>query len=266
MKEYNFWNYNFQFELHEKSELTSNLIRQYGCSVDMECVYAYTKFLNKEDIYVDLGANIGWELMFAAQMTNQCIAVEPDKDNATLLRKNLDANQMNNVIVAECAVSDSIGKAQLFSSNDNFGNHILNPMYISEEHDSHYEVPVETLDSLFAQLNVDQSKIKLIKMDIQGSESYALNGGKEFFSKYRPKIIFEYSPFHLKQCGSSPFDILSFIDKYDYRPFFFTKIDIVNPVFNMVPLDFLEIVKETPRLLEQASYENFCLIHSSELV
>lgn len=265
MKEYNFWNYSFKFELHEKSELTSNLIRQYGCSVDMECVYAYTKFLGKDDIYIDLGANIGWETMFASKMAGQCVAVEPDRDNAELLKKNLLANNMDNVIVAECAVSNTQGKAQLFSSNDNFGNHILNPMYISEEHSSHYEVPAETLDSLFEQLQLDQSKIKLIKMDIQGSEAYALQGGSKFFAQHHPKIIFEYSPFHLKQCGSSPFDILSFIDKYDYRPFFFTKIDIVNPVFNMVPLSFHEIVKETPRLIEQASYENFCLIHSSEL-
>ena len=74
-------------------------------------------------------------------------------------------------------------------------------------------------DDFLIEHNIHAGKIKLIKLDIQGSEVKALKGMEEFLKKYRPKIILEYSPIHLKLCGASPFDVLSFIDRYDYIPF-----------------------------------------------
>jgi hypothetical protein len=81
------------------------------------------------------------------------------------------------------------------------------------------EIACTTLDEYIEKNNIDASKIKLIKMDIQGSEPKALDGMKNLIKKYKPAIILEYSPHHIKLCDSSPFDILAFIDKNDYIPY-----------------------------------------------
>jgi FkbM family methyltransferase len=267
---YDWFNTPFKFKLHEKSELTSDLIRQYGCSVDMEAVYSYYHLCSKDDIFIDMGANIGWHTMYAAALAKSVIAIEADKDNVLLLNENLAANNIQNVTVVNKAIGAQDRQCFLYHSKDNYGNHLVDPVYINDEHTEYGRIDMVTLDSLLSEMiikdNLDPSKIKLIKMDIQGSEAAAFRGAEGFFASHKPRIVIEYAPFHLKQCGASPFDIFSFIDRYGYRPYIIDQIDVYNPHFKLTPVSLGWLVDKTKELMSTNAYKDLCLIHESDTI
>ena len=63
-------------------------------------------FLRDQDLFIDVGANLGWHAVHAAQHPSVEIvmAFEPDPFNAWLLDRNLTANGIENAIVSNAAV------------------------------------------------------------------------------------------------------------------------------------------------------------------
>ena len=66
-------------------------------------------------IFVDVGANIGWHAIHAAQhkTVETVVAFEPDAFNAWLLDRNLSLNGIGNVVVNTCAVGARPGLIRL---------------------------------------------------------------------------------------------------------------------------------------------------------
>jgi len=84
------------------------------------------RHLQRGDVYVDVGANIGYYTLVAAQrvgVTGKVIAYEPDPDNFALLKANVERNNLSNVTLFPFALHDTGGEGQLFLSGDNFGDH-----------------------------------------------------------------------------------------------------------------------------------------------
>ena len=77
---------------------------------------------------IDLGANIGYFTLLLAQLVGQdgqVVAFEPDPENFQLLERNVRANGYTNVAVRREAVADYSGRAPLFLSDVNPGDHGL---------------------------------------------------------------------------------------------------------------------------------------------
>jgi hypothetical protein len=144
----------------------------------------------------------------------------------------------------KAALGDYTGFTELSHCSNNFGDHI-----ISSTLENRTQVECTTLDDLFNNAHIDQSRIKLMKFDIQGYEPYALQGMKNFLKNYRPPIIIEYSPIHLKLCNASPFDILAFIDKYDYVPFNIKEEETQNINNILEPVSINQIMSYTQEVL-----------------
>jgi FkbM family methyltransferase len=96
-------------------------------------------------IVVDVGANVGWHTLHAAQHRNveAVVAFEPDLFNACLLDRALSENKVDNVIINVCAVGAESGVARLFRyKNSNYGRHTL----ITDHGYGSRSVPVVDLD------------------------------------------------------------------------------------------------------------------------
>lgn len=264
VREYNVLGRQFKFELHQDDELTSNMIRWWGYNIEPETVYIYNFLLKPGDVFLDIGANIGWNTVFASfavESHGSVYAFEPEDKNFFRLENNISLNNLGNVIPIKMALSDKTGLGKLSKSNNNFGNHILNANGINvSTHPDIVDVEVSTLDDIIQQYKIDPARIKLIKLDTEGSEIAVLQGGSRFIKEYRPNIIFEFSPSLLKICGYSPFDVLSFIDRYDYTPYVINDINIDNPKYELTPIDMDNLVHLVKKLsLKYQAYKNIFL-------
>lgn len=180
------------------------LILDAGDSLDLSLTGVYeeqeTKFL-KEFIkpgwcVVDIGAHIGYYTIMLSKLVGESgkvYAFEPDKKNYQLLQKNIKLNNCNNIITYDCAIAEQNGKANLIISKTNSGGHML------EYSNRGIPIQTKTLDSF-------DIKPNFIKMDIEGSEYYAIQGMKETL-KNNPTILIEFDA-KLQRYPEEFFDLL----------------------------------------------------------
>lgn len=264
IKNYNLLGHEFEFEIHDDNELTSNIIRQYGCNIDMEAINAFQYLLRKGEIFLDIGANIGWQTIFGSRIVGdngKVYSFEPDEKNYAVLERNIQLNNLSNVVAVQQALADIEYTGALYSSTINFGNHVLDPAFLDPRvHSTHNKVSVTTLDKFLETNNIDIKKIGLVKIDVEGSEHRVLAGGEKFFSQQRPNIILEFSPSQMRQCGRSVFDIFSFIDRLGYSPYQIEKIDITKPHYRVKPLTFADLLQLTQMIMNTTEYRDLLLL------
>jgi len=176
--------------------------------------------INKGDIIIDIGANIGYYTLIFAGLVGEngkVFAFEPDPDNFALLNKNVKENKFENVVLINKAVSDKNGKTKLYLSENNKGDHRI---YDSGENRRSIMVDVVCLDDF---LKDYKDKINFVKMDIQGAEGNALKGMAGIIKNNKKiKILTEFWPMGLnnfyfdsrkflgllEDCGFSLYNIL----------------------------------------------------------
>lgn len=132
----------------------------------------------KQEIYLDLGAYNGDTVQEFLELTDgsyrKIIAVEPDRRNFKKLEK-LHETLRDNFVTCQKGIwsqseekgfSDSGGRqSTLMAGQKNI-------------------IPVDTIDNICG-----DDPVTYIKMDVEGAEKEALNGGRAVISKYRPKIL-----------------------------------------------------------------------------
>jgi FkbM family methyltransferase len=125
------------------------------------------KRINKGDVVVDLGGNIGIFNRWAySEGAEKVISFEPDKRYYELLSLNADPRS----ILFNAAISDSLGEIELHESDHLGGSNLFG----TEENSNKYNVRTYTLDYLFESSLID--KIDFLKIDIEGAEHHALKG------------------------------------------------------------------------------------------
>jgi FkbM family methyltransferase len=82
--------------------------------------------ITKDSIVVDVGAHIGSFSVMAAQTASKVIAFEPDPDNFQMLRKNIELNNLRNILIYPIAVSGHNGYQEMYLFKDgSTGSHSL---------------------------------------------------------------------------------------------------------------------------------------------
>ena len=151
------------------------------------------RLLRPGDAFVDVGANVGFFTLLAATLVGphgKVIAFEPNSDNCDLLRHSLAQNKLNNVRLHQTAVAEAAGQIALSSGGADSNARIMRPeeLHGLQEHFAHVEAV--TLDEALQ----GESRIDLIKMDIEGAEPRAWQGMQAVLRNHRPALISEYSP------------------------------------------------------------------------
>lgn len=131
---------------------------------------------------IDCGAFTGNTILLFNQVLKpkKIIALEPDPANFQKLKQTLKTNSLNHVLALQTAVSSSKKTVNL-ALPGTAGAH-LSPQQTHQP-----LVPVNTIDNLVKKHKLQN--IKLIKMDIEGSELEALKGAKKTIQKHQPTLI-----------------------------------------------------------------------------
>jgi FkbM family methyltransferase len=148
--------------------------------------------IDPHSLVVDIGANIGVFSLYAAHSNaRRVLAYEPNRESFDCLRRNIQANHLEEVIEPHrLAVSSVAGEEVMFPRTSSPYNAIA-----MGEGDSDYEV-VETID-LSAMLG-DTAQVDLLKLDCEGSEYDILLKSDENLLSRIDKIRLE---FHLGREG-----------------------------------------------------------------
>jgi FkbM family methyltransferase len=157
--------------------------------------------LKPGDVLLDIGANIGYHTVHGARAvgpSGRVISIEPARDNARLLRRNVAENGFDNVTVFECAAGESTGRLSLYEDEENKGDH--RSYGIAGR--SGYEVDVRAMDDILDEL---QLRPQLVKIDIQGFEYFAIKGLQRHFRAAETCVLIsEFWSKGLRAAGVEP--------------------------------------------------------------
>lgn len=144
-------------------------------------------FVRSGDIVLDCGANIG---VFVRESLNagakKVVAIEPAPENLECLRRNFTPEiAQGRVVVYPKGVWD---KDDFLSLNIDHGNSAADSFVMHPEHSTGTteKFPLTTIDKLTGELGLE--RVDFIKMDIEGAEVRALNGGRATIARYHPRM------------------------------------------------------------------------------
>jgi FkbM family methyltransferase len=141
--------------------------------------------IEKSDIVVDIGANIGYYAIPEAMKAHYVYAIEPISANNRLLQVNIGNNRLKNIEVYGIAVGDDDRADYInVSSMRNMCSMIKKDGY--REYLDKELVYVRSLDSFMA----DKPYPTVVRMDVEGYELQVLRGMKELLAQNKPMKLF----------------------------------------------------------------------------
>jgi len=138
-------------------------------------------------VIIDVGAHIGKYPILASKFTQgKVIAIEPSKENFSILKKNIQLNKSKNVLAVNLAVTNLNKKVKLYKG-DTSGHYTLKLISPSWQW-----VNGITLDYLLKKLKIP--KVDLVKIDVEGAELDVIEGFKRYLTSHRvDKMVIEIS-------------------------------------------------------------------------
>lgn len=137
-------------------------------------------FLRKEDLFLDIGANVGTFTVLASGVREATTwAFEPDPAALHALTRNIELNGLcDRVVVHDCALGDRDG-SELFTAGLDTMNRIAS---VGEENTR--VVSVRMIDEL-----IGERRPVMIKMDVEGYEESVVRGAKHLLGRGDVKIV-----------------------------------------------------------------------------
>ncbi len=162
--------------------------------------------LEKTGIAIDVGANLGGVTYLLSKKFDTVIAFEPSNSTFNSLRKNVELNNLNNVIIEKIACSNKTGTSQMFK------NHYHGHSSLVKRRNLKWKELVKTirLDEYLKTNNI--TELEFLKVDVEGHELSVFLGLGEFLNPEKVKtIVFEHIQSTQKDLVESRelFDLLS---------------------------------------------------------
>lgn len=134
----------------------------------------FLHFLRADDLFLDVGANIGsYTVLAASAAGSRCVAVEPVPSTFERLMDNLLINRLSERAEAHRVALGSSRGTLRFSTDLDTMNHVVDESYVGAQQ----AVPVLTLDELLG----ERAPIAM-KIDVEGFEREVLRGAPRFLS------------------------------------------------------------------------------------
>jgi FkbM family methyltransferase len=141
---------------------------------------------------IDVGANLGYYALLAAAMLDgrgRVHAFEPEPAVFSGLCRNAELSGLQNLRIAQAAVSDKDGHATLFlpaTPGDRMSSSLLPDM---TEHGGEVRCRTVRLDTYCASSGID--RVDLLRIDAEGAEAKVLTGMGALLDRWSPDIVCE---------------------------------------------------------------------------
>ena len=192
---------------------------------------------------LDIGANVGiYAIPLAVAFPDVTVhAFEPNSVAMKQLSENSRLNNLKNLKVHSCAISDCMGESNFYQFDDVTSLSSLN-CDAAEIHGKPVtrKVKIETVDH-FLMDNAEQ-KVSFVKIDVQGAELEVLCGARGVIGRDLPIILFEHEDKHFKTpelAQTKKNAIAELLGGLGYRTLYLTRYNhrLLFPVNWKQPLD-----------------------------
>ena len=217
-KDKNFMTHDFNlYKSFEKKE-TINILKA------LEFYRVKNNIFNNKDIFIlDIGGNIGWYPSFLGRFGYSILTFEPFERNYYILKKNYCMLNNSNVVIITKGLDKKEKQCDYYIHANNTGNGMIicDKKYMKNKllrrvFKKSSQVSLTKLSNFFPYLS--NKNIALIKIDIEGGERNAIEGGIEIINKYHvPFIIIEFSPTFLKEHGTNPKKFIELFVENGYK-------------------------------------------------
>ena len=223
-----FFNKNFNMYVYNHPDWVSNSISnghswestETSMLIDALKYYSSLKNISNDNIYIiDIGANVGWYTFSLANCGYQVLSFEASVVNNYILRKNFCLNQNLNITLINKGLYTEEKKCDYYLNEGNIGN----GMIVCDKNDNVSSEFIKSSESYLTKLSnyiefLSTKNLALIKIDIEGSEEKAIQGGIELISNYHvPFIFLEYNPKVLIMHGTDPMKFLEMFEMNGYK-------------------------------------------------
>jgi FkbM family methyltransferase len=212
--------------------------------------------LKPGDVFVDVGANVGYYSLLAAQAvgdTGHVIAFEPSPTVRGRLAANIDRNGLGaRITVHGVAAGAAPGSVTMFlATPDNLGQTSTrqSPGFTSEG-----EVEVRRVDDCVSE--ADCGRVTFVKVDTEGDELAAVHGAQGLLAAMPAgaMVLIEVDEPRMRERGGTPRDVFDLMSSHGYRPFSISneydvksyvhpKSAVLEPIDDVVPIGDVVFIK-----------------------
>ena len=219
---------NFNLYAYKKNDIVSSQIYKSQTWETVETqnmlsalqFYSSRKEKSKKEIYVlDIGSNIGWHSFILGKFGYNIISFETSKMNNYILNKNFCLNNNLNIILIKKGLYSEEKICSSYVSRDNIGDEIIfceSNETIPQNYKKNGKTYLTVLDKYISFLS--KNNLALIKIDIEGNEGKAFEGGIKLLTKYNvPFIFLEFNKESLIHHGTDPKQLLELFQNHGYK-------------------------------------------------
>lgn len=187
-----------------------------------DVLVALKSLIRPGDTVFDIGGHHGLMACVSGKATGprgQVITFEPNPESRERIRQHVALNNLDNVAIEDVAISNSNGEATFYcQSGDVSWNSTLVKEFAEAENGEHrsisdIKVKTETLDDYVERTGIVPD---VIKIDTEGSEFYALMGGKRTVTEHHPALIVEFNPSSAESAHTSVTEYVEFLTDLGY--------------------------------------------------
>jgi FkbM family methyltransferase len=219
---------------HDLCHHKSTAPMYYG-SYGLLIIEAMKRFMKAGDVFIDVGANVGYLSAFAAGIVGkrgQVHCFEPVPAYFDRLQRLAELNPGHSITPNCKAAGEETGSCTIYVTREPGQNTMVLAYKSEPEVISTMTVPVLRLDSYLAERNI--RRISLVKIDAEGYELPILKGLQGFFegSNQRPAIICEIAPRAYPLLGRKISELSDYMHMYGYAAYDLidgeTPVDLAN--------------------------------------
>ncbi|MBV9264854.1 MAG: FkbM family methyltransferase [Acidobacteriaceae bacterium] len=190
--------------------------------------------LNPGDTFVDVGANVGYFSLLAASRTTasgRVIAIEACPEIFAQLQDNCRRNSYTNIRAINVAASDQPGTLRLYrGGNENGGS--TTTIATAEGGQSYSDITALPLSGILSP--EECSRMRLIKIDVEGAEYNVLKGAAPIF-EHAPQnleILVELHPTLLAAQNKTIKDVFQLMSSHGFHVYCFPDFCSTGSYFN----------------------------------
>ena len=186
---------------------------------EIEHILEVYQLINKDTVFVDVGAYLGLYTIFACRHAKRVLSVEPNPMALVYLKANVALNNCFNTIIVPKVVSDKRGLAKPKILRSPMKGHVLPTSSIVWKIEKALEINVEadTLDNIVDEAGLDT--IDFIKVDVEGAEGLVVKGAEKTLKKAKALLIgiLPENTWVINYLQSIGYQLIKIVNHYNYH-------------------------------------------------